>query len=595
MAALGICVLSRESWSAPLWIIMGVASAGAVLVGAWRHAPRRRQPWWLLAAAICTMTVGDAAFGASAQHGNDPSLLADMAYFATFPLIMAGLVALTRASVVLGDRSRLLDLLMFTCAATLVGWVFIVGPSAQVARLSNADRSTAAAYLTGDLLVLITTLRLALGAGRTWSVLLLSAGTVTMVTADVWYLVIQLRGGWFPGGPVVLGYLIFYGCWGASALHPSMVQLTTRVDHSPARLGRRWLRLLRLSAAVPPATLLIISTGRGTRDGAAIAVAAFVISQFVITRLTDVVEKHGAALARERGLRHACGALVAAVDATEVCVAARIAVGQLVPADADHEVMVSISGADRSPAESAAAIDFALVPSPAADRLTRLLPVRVLHPLLRNGLDRFEVALVCPLLLAGGGGTGSGVMLVAAHERVLVAMRDAVEVLAAQSTLALERIVLTDLINRRDGDRYLRTVVRNTADVVLIVDGDERVRYASPSLATVLGVDPPPDATLRDIVRSDDHAQVAVTRELAERCTGPDGASGVWTLRRPDGSVVVVAVTVRDLRRDRMVRGFVVTMRDITEQRAREREVLTEALRQTPAWRNRQNLLNRFR
>ena len=353
--------------------------------------------------------------------------------------------------------------------------------------------------------------------------------------------------------------------------------------------------LLRAAVAVPPVALLAASASRGISDGIAIAGTAFVISEIVITRLADVVDRHGAAVDRERNLRRACAELVTAVDNTGVSLATRVALARLMPPDTDHEVVVSVPGAV-APVAGGPQIDPDLVPSPAEDRMTRLLPTRVLHPQLREGVARFETTLVCPLLPDRGiAGTAFGVLLIAADQRVLAAMRDAVEILAAQATLAMERIALTNLVNQRDGDNFLRTVVRHTADVVLIVDADERIRYASPSVSTVLGVDPPADASLRDLMDPDAYGQVAVTRQLAERSTSAEGAGGIWTLRQPDATTIVVEVTMRDLRRDRMVRGYVLTMRDVTERYTQERELLAESLRHTPAWRNRQNLHNRFR
>jgi PAS domain S-box-containing protein len=66
-------------------------------------------------------------------------------------------------------------------------------------------------------------------------------------------------------------------------------------------------------------------------------------------------------------------------------------------------------------------------------------------------------------------------------------MKSPLEVLTAQATLALERIALTEEVNRRKNEDYFRTLVQNTADVILIVEESNVVRYASPSAMSVFG------------------------------------------------------------------------------------------------------------
>ena len=599
----GICAFAGPGWVTVAWAGIGLVSAGAVIFGAWRHAPLRRVPWWLLAAAIFAMATGDAIYGLGADRYQGPlPVIADVCYFAMFPLLMASLVMLTRASVVFSDRSRVLGLMMFICAAALLAWVFLIGPSLSSSRLSSVDRSELAAYVLGDLLVLIMSVCLAFAARRSWTVILLATGSGGLLTANVVYALAQLGDGWEPRQPAVLGYLVLYVTWGAAALHPSMVQLTAPIDTPPVPLTGRWTWRLRLCLAVPSSMMLIESVTARIRDGVVIAVALVVMCELVITQLADMVGKYRRAVARERGLREACGNLVAAVDADEVGQAVRAAVGRLVPAGAGHAVVLSLRDThdvDSSPGRGVdpALPDLDLMPLPASDRGTRLLRTRLLHPALRDRLGCFDATLVCPLVLdrCFPRGLATGTLFVAGPDQVLDAMRDAVEVLAAQATLALERIALSEAVNRRDGDRYLRTVVQNTADVVLVIDDDDRIRYASPSLTGVLGVDPTAYSTLRDIVHPDDHGQVARTRELAERSRSPLGVQDCWNLRRPDGSRVFVEISYRDLRRDRMVRGFVVTMRDITERQIHEQDVIRRRLEHSGGWQNRQNSLSRFR
>jgi PAS domain S-box-containing protein len=602
MALLALGVFALPAWAGPIWAAIGLLAVGAVVLGVHRNAPRRRLPWLLLAGAILAMAAGDTIYGFTTPGPSQTApIVADVLYLAMFPLLTAGLILLTRASIVLRDRSRLLDLLIFTCGALLVCWVLAVNPSLGAPGLGSLDRSALAAYALGGLLVLVTSVRLVITAPGSRAVLLLAVGAAGALVADLTYALSLVGDGWRPGNAGELGYLVFYACWGLAALQPSMAELTAPVNPRPSELRGGWAVLLGLSLLVPPGVLLAESMAGRVRDGIVIAVASMVMLALVVTRLVDAIERHRRSVGRERVLREACGALVAATDAAAVGAAVRTAVGRLVPPGVEYRVVFAASHTDGVLTAGVSVWGPAMpspypLPSVALARRTRLLRAHALHPALREELGDFTATLVCPLILddRSTGDSRLGALFVAAHERVLAALQDAVEVLAAQATLALERITLTDEVNRRDGDQYVRTVVQNTADVVLIADEEQRIRYASPSLATLLGVAAPAFGTLRDVVHPDDVAQVERTLEQARAARDGKGVRGDWTLRGPDGDRVLVEVICRDLRRDRMVRGFVVTMRDAAVRRAQEQEAIRRALEDSSAGQNRRSALNKF-
>ncbi|HEV7900008.1 MAG TPA: hypothetical protein VGP31_19410, partial [Planosporangium sp.] len=350
MAVLGVSVFAAPGWDAVTWAAIGLAGAGAVVLGARRNRPRRSAPWWWLAATVLVMAAGDTIFGAAVQRPGDPSpFIVDVCYFGMYPLVTVGLLQLTRASVVFRDRARLLDLLTFTCAGALLLWVFVVDPTLRAGNLDRVDKSTLSAYALGDLLMLVMSMRLVVAARRNSAVALLAVGTWGLVASDVLYWSAEMSGGWQPGGPGELGYLIFYVSWGAAALRPSMTRLTMPVDAEPTRLPRWWAALLGLSSAIPAVVLLFESVAGRLRDGLVIGVAAIVMSALVTTRLFDAVAKHRRALARERNLRKACGTLVAAAEPAEVGAGLRTAVGALMPPAVPHSVVFSPGDTPPSP------------------------------------------------------------------------------------------------------------------------------------------------------------------------------------------------------------------------------------------------------
>jgi PAS domain S-box-containing protein len=304
----------------------------------------------------------------------------------------------------------------------------------------------------------------------------------------------------------------------------------------------------------------------------------------IIAAYQRIFGRRGRGDTRERELRRACTALVAATHRDEVTAALSAATIRLLPPGTGY-AMAGLLTPGRP-----------VVPDPEqAGRRTTLAPVSDLPDPLRTALAPHEYALSCPLLVDfGPGRRGAAQWLVAGRAAVLAAARDAFEVLAAQAALALERIELTEAMYRLDCERYLRTVIETTSDVVLVVNDEERIRFASRSMARALGIEPPVSGLLADIVHPDDHPRIRETRERAEGA-GDVGAYGCWNLRRADGSPVVVEVNYRDLRGDRMVRGFVLTMRDITERRHQETESTRRALAALPAGQNRQSANRKFR
>jgi PAS domain S-box-containing protein len=591
-AVLGTGVFALpDSLSAYVWAGIGLTGAGAILYGIRRNNPSRKAPWLLMAGAVLAMCAGDVIYGATVlEPGDSPPEIDTYCYFLMFPLLTAGLIAITRSGAVLRDRSRLLDLLAFGCGATLAAWSFLLSPTIGSTDLSGPDKSSLAAYTIGDLLILFTAARMLVAARRSSALALITTGAAATLVGDVSYGLSQLGAGWDPGGPFELAYVLFYFSWGAAALRPSMVELTAPVEpQADTRLGGGWTVLLGLSLTIAPTVLIVQSLQGDVHDGLAIAAGSIITFALVITRLADALRQHRIAVDRERALREACGALVAATSLDEVTAAMRVGVAKIMPAHVDRAVLLKFNEGDE-------AQPYPLPPE-VTNRRTRLVHTQMLRTDLREQLGQHEAALVCPLIVdrRAERDRGAGALFVAANGWALVDTQDAVEVLAAQAAMTLDRIALTDAANQRDSERYLRTVVQNTADIVLIIGDDQLLRYASPSLSTLLLITPPAWATLRDLVHPDDHGSMRSTLEAAEEAGGGNEViRDVWSLRRADRTRVVVEVAVRDLRRDPVVRGFVVTMSDITLDHERRQETIRRALESSPAGQNRRNVTKKF-
>ena len=548
------------------WILLGSASTLAIIGGVWWRRPARIGPWLLLAGSVACLGAGDVLYALGQMSA------AEFCYLAMFPMVAAGLAQFTRGGWLLVDRARLIDLLAFTCAALLVVWVFIIGSSGPLGRISAAD-------VIGDLLLIAVAVRLLGAIGRNVSAILLVTGAVGLLASDIVY-------GLAPGAPAETGYIVLYTAWGLAALHPSMTSLTQPITPRPQPWRGRWAALLGVSVATPPVVLLIEAVSGPVTDGVVIAVAGALTLMLTITRLADSVSLSSQALARERGLRTASVALVGAADVPAVDEAVRTAVAQLMPSPPMRRVVFAVD--DRQLAQ--ASLPSAPSASAAAPTRSWWLDPTPAGPGAR-GLSE-DATLICPLWLEplAVARPSGGALVLTGRRDVLAATRDALEVLAGQAALALDRISLVEAVGRRDSDLYLRAVIRNTADLMLVIDEDQRIRYASPALRDLLGEELSPLATLADLVHPDDRGEV-------RRALLTEGDGKLFcSLRRSDETQILIEATYRDLREDRLVQGFVVTMRDVTTGHDPvEQAPRLDNVDELPGWVNRRSAQHKFR
>jgi diguanylate cyclase (GGDEF)-like protein/PAS domain S-box-containing protein len=122
---------------------------------------------------------------------------------------------------------------------------------------------------------------------------------------------------------------------------------------------------------------------------------------------------------------------------------------------------------------------------------------------------------------------------------------------------------------RRDSEAYFRTLIQNASDVILILDEDDRIRYASPSAATAFGHPDLFGTPLSALIAAGHHG--TLNRILADVRHG-GGQLDVPDLSAlcADGRLLRVECTGRDLRDDPTVGGLVLTVRDVSERRRLE-------------------------
>jgi diguanylate cyclase (GGDEF)-like protein/PAS domain S-box-containing protein len=536
-AALAMIYLLVPALVVVAWALIVLSSAVAFAVGVARNRPRRRFPWVLLVAGDLTFAVGTVV-ALSVPPGQFPSR-ADVVFLGvSLPLILLGLLSLTRSGARISDRASMIDAVILTTGAGFLAWTFLINPFLQNPHLNPLEKAVSIAYPMADVLMLAILARLGLTAARSRSATMLIVSGAALLSADVLYGLSRLNGDWHVGGPIDLGWLVFYILGGAAALHPSMIQLT-----EPHVLTRTQVSLRRsvltVASLLAPTALLIQALRGPVRDGLVIAAASAVLILLALARMSAVASSLRQTLTRERQLRLACEALLVSGSTDEVSDVLCHAMGQMLPPGTPHRVALKVPQVEETGADDPGVIEV---------RYVRTLPHDVGAP-----LATFELALCCRLAV---GGHHLGDLYVGAEELPLVG--------------------LSREISLRDSQAYFRTLVVNATEVIAIVGDDNRLTYVSPAAELVFGT---ADLVGRNILDGVDPSQRDHVRAVldATREGRPSEGLNLWLIRRTDGDLVHAEVSIGDMRQEPGVDGLVVTLRDVTQRHRLEQELITRA------------------
>jgi signal transduction histidine kinase len=303
-SAYAVAHFTGPQWlnSGPAFNVIGVSAVLALLVGARRNLPGRRLPWYLFAAGQILYVLGD-VFSDNYERffgGELPSVSIADAFYLTFYLpLVAGLLLLIRERRGAQDRECLVDSLVITVAAAAFSWTFLMAPGSHQAS-SWPTKLVALGYPLMDVLVLGVLVRLMVANGpRAVGFGLLVVGFLAQLTADAIYGWQLLHGGYVSGAPIDIGWAIFYGLLGASALHPSTRAMFAPNTAQTFRLTGRRIGLLGAAALAVPALLLMRALLAENLDVGVLAVASAALFALVLMRMTALMHGHDQAVLRE--------------------------------------------------------------------------------------------------------------------------------------------------------------------------------------------------------------------------------------------------------------------------------------------------------
>ena len=240
-----------------LYDSLGLASAGAILLGTFLNRPAMWRAWVGIAVSQLLFSIGDIAFAAGAAS---PSPVDAIYLTGDFLLIvsMAWLVSSVGAK---RDLGSYLDASLLALVVGVCGWALLASTSMTTGPIGA--RIVAVAYPVADLVLLALLVRLVFVRGsRSPAYWLLLAAVVTLFVADGGNVIPAASGSYSPGGWLDVGWLSSYVLFGLAALQPSMSYLVRpRNPHTTSLPIRRALVLGLGLVAVPIAMVVHRAVG----------------------------------------------------------------------------------------------------------------------------------------------------------------------------------------------------------------------------------------------------------------------------------------------------------------------------------------------
>ena len=577
---------------APGWLgsglvfdLIGGAAAGALIVGARQNPPgAARLPWYLLAGGQVLFVISDVIahnyerlFGSTLPF---PSV-ADPFHLAFYPLLVAGMVLLVHNRHEHRDRAAMVDAMIVTLALATLLWVYLIEPYTHATGLSELRRATSIAYPIMDILVLGVVARVAAGSHRREPAFaFLLSGAVVLLMSDVIYGLKLLEGGFYTGGMPDTGWAVYYALLGAAALHPSMTQLSRPGPETDARLTRARLALLACASLTAPLIVVMREALHEGLDLYALIGASALMFGLVLLRMAGIVRSNEEAARREAALRQAGETLVGASSRQEIYAAALQAARSVV----DEEVSACIyemcpeSGELRSVGSTSRrgpAVPSMRVPQLPDGARSRFARERVLS------IDEpGRIMSFAPLFI---GDEIAGALAVRGPRRLGRAAKESLETLASEVALALQTVALTEESASQRAEARLGSLIRNSSDVICIVDADGVVQYSSPSIEQTFGHAPEEvlERPLSELVHHADAARMATMVAAAAAAPPGQPLTSEFRVRHSRHGWRDVEVLATNLLADESVEGIVLNVRDISERKAFQAELEHQAFHDT--------------
>jgi diguanylate cyclase (GGDEF)-like protein/PAS domain S-box-containing protein len=298
--------------------------------------------------------------------------------------------------------------------------------------------------------------------------------------------------------------------------------------------------------------------------------------------LAGFMQEQRRSRSRERALREAGDALETATSREDIYEATTAAAASLAGDDARVQLFVDARNANFLSITSTAQLLNQV------DRLHDLTPaqrqdieagkslclrhrVNTIASFPRAGEDEFECLL--PIFVRD---ELTCLISITAGSAFTATTRAGLEMLSSQVELGLERAALTEELVNRHSEARFASLVKNSSDLIVVVERDSTIRYTSPS-STMLGYAPSEleGCKFISLTHAEDEDLVAA---FIIGTGGRDSAGPFeFRLRAATGQYVFAEAVRTNLEQDPNVRGVVLNVRDISERKGFEEQLRHQA------------------
>jgi diguanylate cyclase (GGDEF)-like protein len=296
---------------------VGVLAAVTIMWATVTRRPARRTAWILIAVGVLIVVAGEVSYNVLAIGGRPDDFPSgpDWLYLFAYPPLAVGLLWLGIPRTPSPDWAGMIETATLTLAGSLIVWVTLIRPTLTSVHMTEVGKVVLIAGWVGDVLILVSALRLVMvwpGKPSAW---MLAVGVTALFLGDIRYGSDLLHGVWASGGMIDAGILVFYGLSGGAALMPSMTSIGF-LRTTGQRLAFGGLLALAAALLVAPTVLLAAaSPGPVTTPVAVVSVA---IGLLVVIRLGIAISTYRRSIERDVVLRAATRRLGLALTAADV-------------------------------------------------------------------------------------------------------------------------------------------------------------------------------------------------------------------------------------------------------------------------------------
>ena len=517
----------------------------------------------------------------------DPIVL--IAYF----LFILGSIEMVRVRTVEGRVEDNLDALLVGVIFATPIFAIMFGTYWPDQTVPLIERGMTGVFLALDVAIVVAVARISFGPGtRNVSYYLLAVATAAVIVNDVLFRLDSAGVDWALALALVIAPLGFvFG--GAAILHPEAGRLTERPESAERPLTTRRTMLLLLAAGGGPVLIGVASNHSSSVSMPLLVAGSVLAAGIVFIRMFQLVQARERAVTRQQQLTQAGEEMADAMGYADID-SVMLGAAQKICADLDD---IRVSLVDVEAARANVRLSEGYLADEAVGRVLDVGELAVDEPRGRlDALRRLELvdAVDVPraveerpvfIVVAPINSHREPVSSLVVTSPRLVSREHLVVLgsLADHAAVAADRLEIQEHQHRQRADKRSRALIEGGSDLILIVDAEWKVTFASPSADRLL----------------DHNAESLLDRRVLGVVHVEDRARFMWLLEHPaaPGSVLQsrevrfrshgdadegyrwFEVTVGNFADDAEIGGLVITARDVTERRAAEQQLLSSEAR----------------